>query len=71
MRRCIYCLQDLELTPVAVGVKACVRCGLEYAIEFLDEITEERWEEILTSDAYEINRSPGHPPGVTITELVR
>ena len=73
MRRCLYCLEDLMLEMVSsvFGITACTTCGLRYSAELLESVSIERWEEMLTSDAYEINRSPGDPPSVTITELVR
>lgn len=69
MRRCAYCMNALELVPVRVQVKACVQCGCLYTQELLDSVSDEYWEEVLTSPRYEVQRFPGNPPTVVVTEL--
>lgn len=69
MRRCVYCFKTLVLVPVAVRVKACAECGCQYSRELFVSIDDARWEEILSSPRYDIERISGDPPSVVVTDL--
>lgn len=72
MRRCFFCLNDLVTVHTRPGVVECARCGLRYSTELLHEVDEARWDEILSSPRYRIERSPigDAPPTVSILDLI-